>query len=396
MAIILQLGAGDLMRHSIRQIQTSGHQVYAVDKNPSAPAFDIADGHAPIDLIDVEGITAYARQINADAILAVNEAGVLAAASASQALGLRGLHPDTALKALDKGKMRQAWQTVNLSQPGFRIVTSPDEIAMIAPEIGYPLIIKPTMNWGSRGISRVDTAADLQWAIDFAAKNQRNGNIIVEQCIDGIEMTVEGLIHDGDVAILAKSDKEHQPHPKFRVAMGLNYPAKFDNSILQATDTLIVNAAHALGIDNCAIHAEVMVLDEQVYLIEMGARPGGGHIFGQIVEAVSGVPMPQTLTGILLGEAVNIHAKYQRGAVYRFFAPPTGIFRGASGIDDAKNLAGILDFGFHMERGTVVHPIEGDADRPGYCVTSAPTREAAMALADKAVAMMRYTMEPLS
>jgi biotin carboxylase len=395
MATILQLGAGELMKHSIRQIQAMGHQVYVLDKNPNAPSFAIADGHAPIDLVDIDSIINYAQKIGASAIIAVNEAGVLSAAHASQRLGLRGLNPDTAIKALDKGMMRQAWQKAKLSQPDFILVDSAKKIPAAAEKIGYPLIIKPTMNWGSRGISRVESPDDLQWSMNFAAKHQRNGNIIVEQCIDGTEMTIEGLSQDGFVSILAKSDKEHQPHPKFRVAMGLNYPAKFDHAILKQADGLIVNAAKALGIDHCAIHAEAMVLEGKVYLIEMGARPGGGHIFGQIVEAASGVCMPQALTNILLGENVDIRPKHQNGAVYRFFAPQPGIFQSAEGVEEARKIEGVLDFGFHMEAGTVVDAIEGDADRPGYCVTTGATREEAMAIADKAVATMRYTMESL-
>jgi biotin carboxylase len=392
MAIILQLGAGELMKHSIRQIQALGHKVYAIDKNPDAPAFAVADGHAAIDLVDVDGITNYAREIDANAILAVNEAGVLSAAHASQRLGLRGLDPDTAIKALDKGMMREAWDAAKLSQPKFVVVDSIEKIPQAAAEIAYPLILKPTMNWGSRGISRVNSAEELGWAMDFAATNQRTGRFIIEACVDGTEMTIEALMQDGEVSILAKSDKEHQPHPRFRVAMGLNYPAKFSADILAQTDELISNAAKALGLDNCAIHSEAMLLDGTVYLIEMGARGGGGHIFGQIVEAVSGVSMPQALIKILLGEKTDIQPKYQRGAVYRFFAPPQGIFMGAEGVEEARKLEGVLDFGFQMETGCVVRAIEGDADRPGYCVTTGANREEAMALADKAVGMMRFTM----
>jgi len=389
---ILQLGAGELMKHSIRGIQGLGHRVYAVDRNPTAPAFEVADGSAAIDLVDTDGITDYAREIGADAILAVNEAGLLAAAEASQRLGLNHISPEIALRALDKGLMREAWNAAGLSQPKFQIV---DEIAKIpdaALKIGYPLILKPTRNWGSRGISRADTPSDLEWSMEFAGQHQRSGRFIVEQCVDGIEMTVEGLVKNGEVQILAKSDKEHQPHPRFRVAMGLNYPAKFPEAILQQTDELIIKAAQALGLNNCAIHAEVMVVGEEVYLIEMGARPGGGHIFGQIVEAASGVSMPRALAQILLGEEVNITPKHQHGAVYRFFAPPAGIFQSASGIEEAKALPGVLDFGFHLEPGTLVGAIEGDADRPGYCVTTGETREEAMRIADQAIATMRYEM----
>lgn len=105
---------------------------------------------------------------------------------------------------------------------------------------------------------------------------------------------------------------------------------------MQKTDLLMEQVVYALGVDNAAFHAEAMVHNEEIYLVEMGARPGGGHIFGQIVEAASGVVMPQALSQILLGEETDITAKHQRGACYRFFAPPTGIFVSATGTDENR------------------------------------------------------------
>lgn len=394
MATILQLGAGTLMKHSIRQIQAMGHAVYVVDKNPHAPAFDIAEGHAPIDLIDRQAITDYARQISADAILAVNEAGVLSAAFASQALGLRGLHPETAMKALDKGLMRQAWSQHQLSQPDYLLVDQPDEVAAAAQSIGFPVIVKPTMNWGSRGISIARDAQQLPWSIDFAQAHRRpNSRLSVESYIDGLEMSVEGLVYNGQVHILARSDKVLQAHERYCVDQALHYPADLPQALLTQVDDLTTAAVHALGLDNCAIHGELRVRDGQAYLIEMAARPGGGHIFGQIVEAVSGISMPQALTNILLDQTVALLPHYQRGAVYRFFTPPPGIFQGVSGIEQAQQLAGVLDFGFDMAPGTRVEPYSNGAARPGYCVTTADTREAAIALAERAIDMLNYTMQ---
>lgn len=396
MATILQLGAGVLMKHSIRQIQALGHQVYAIDRNPQAPAFPLADGHAALDLVDTDGIVRYARQIGADAILAANEAGVLAAAEASAQLGLRGLPPEVAMRALDKGAMRTAWERAHLSQPRFRIVASQDAIAAAAQEIGYPLVLKPTRNWGSRGTSLVESADGLAWAIDFAAEHQRSGRFIVEQRVDGLELNVDGLVQGGRLHILSRSDKSLHPHPRYRVEMQHNYPARLREEQRRIVDALVADAVRALGLDDCAIHAEVMLDGETAYLIEMAGRPGGGHIFGQIVGAVSGVSMPQALCRILLGETVDLTPTLQRGAVYRFFGPQeAGIFRSVEGLEEAQALPGVLDFGFHMEPGTVVHPVRSGAERPGYCVVVAETREQAEALAQEAVAHVRYILDPL-
>lgn len=382
------------MTHSIRQIQHMGHRVYAVDGNPNAPGFALTDGHAPIDLGDADGIEAYARDIGADAVLAANEAGVLAAAIASERLGLRNLPVAVAWRALDKGLMRETWAQHQLPQPDFIIVAQLDAVPAAAAQLGYPVILKPTRNWGSRGISRADSPDDLAWSMAHAQRFQRGGSrFIVERFIDGIEVMLDGLVQDGRVQVLAKSDKVMQAHPRYRVTMHINYPPDLAAAQLERVDALAAQAVRALRIENGAFHAELFVTDDDIYLIEMAGRPGGGHIFGQVVEATSGVCMPQALTQILLGEPAALQPAYQRGASYWFFAPPPGVFIAAHGIEAARAVPGVLDFGFSMEPGTRVQSIEHGAARPGYCVTQGATRAEAMHIAAQAVGMMRYEMQ---
>jgi biotin carboxylase len=389
---VLQLGAGRLMCQSIHKLREIGLQVLAADEAPDAPGFALVEDHAVIDIRDTASVAGFARSKDVDLILAVNEAGVLAASEASHQLGLPSLPPDVARRCLHKGLMREAWQTAGLPQPGFRRVASADAIASAASAIGYPVILKPAMNWGSRGVSRIAEAGDLLWAIDYARANSRDGEFIVEECISGTEMTIEGLVKRGQVQILARSDKEPQEHPRYRVAMALNYPARFADRQLQQSTEVVTKAAHALAIGNGAFHCECMVNDAGVFLLEMGGRPGGGHIFGQIVEAASGICMPQALARLLLGDDPDIRPVYHRGACYKFFAPPPGVFREACGVSEAPRFPGVLDFGFHMRPGTIVSAIAGDADRPGFAVTTGNTREEAIECADRAIASIRYVM----
>src|SRR5690606_19557224 len=102
------------------------------------------------------------------------------------------------------------------------------------------------------------------------------------------------------------------------------------------------------------------------------------------------------LASILLDLPYELHPIYQRGAVYRFFTPPSGVFLGADGIHKARALEGILDFGFTMQAGTKVEPYADGAARPGYCVATGNTRDEAIEIAEKAISMMTYTMESLS
>jgi biotin carboxylase len=387
---ILHLGAGKLMINNIRILKDAGYRVFVADKSIDAPGFPFADSYKTIDIIDSNKLLEYAIEIKANAIMAVNDAGVLAASEVCEKIGLPGCSVEAVRRATDKGLMRESWSHYGLSQPKFIICTSREEIIIAIDKIGFPCVLKPCLNWGSRGVSVIHTKDDVNWAVNFAFNNNRNNRFIVEEYINGFEVTVEGLVKNNEVSILANSDKEHQYHPNFRVAMSLNYPAELQANLFEKLDSLIINAVKSLEINNAAFHAECMIRGEEVFLVEMAARPGGGHIFSFIVEAVSGINMPITLAKILSGEEVDIWPKYNRGACYKFFNAPPGIYRALHHLDEARKTKGVLDIDFDLEPGTSVGAISGDADRPGYIVTSGKDRAHAVQVAQGAFDKLKF------
>ena len=395
---ILQLGAGAWMKWTIRRLRGLGYRVFAADKTPNAPAFAEADGHAPIDIVDAAAIEAYAREIGADLVMVVNGAGVISGAQASARLGLPALPVEVAVRSQDKGLCRDAWKAAGLAQPAYRVVDAVDAIAEAADEIGYPVVVKPTRRWGSRGVSLLPDASHLDEALALlrAEAGPADGTkYIVEAQLFGTELSVEGLVQNGHVQILAAGDKVMQDHPVYRVGMILNYPAAIRTEQEVAVERTISAAIRAMGIENGAFDAECIVSDDAVSLIEINPRPGGGHIFGQIVEAVSGVCMPEAYVKILLGQPTDMTPKQRHGVCYKFFnAPGRGVFHGVSGLDEARRMPGVLDMAFEMATGTRVRPIAADADRHGFVVAEGADREDAIRIADHAIASLRFEMTP--
>jgi biotin carboxylase len=127
-------------------------------------------------------------------------------------------------------------------------------------------------------------------------------------------------------------------------------------------------------------------------MIEMAGRPGGGHIFGAIVEAVSGVSMPQALTQILLGEDIDPSAKFSRGACYKFFNAPAGVFESIDQLEEAKDMEGVIDLGFTMASGTEVKTMDHGANRPGFVVAQGNNRTEAIRRAEAAYAALKFNM----
>jgi biotin carboxylase len=393
MSNILQLGAGTLMIQSVIELKKLGFSMFLADQNPDAPAYPFSDCYRAFDIKNPEHVKQYAIDIKADVIIAVNEAGVYSAAKASQDLGLKNHKPESVKYFTDKGHMREKWKSEDLSQPNFIVVNSWKRIKKAIDDIGLPIILKPCLNWGSKGISLISEQDKIEEAINFAKNFCINERYIIEEFIPGKEMTIEGIVQNTELSILTYSDKTHQPHPFYRVAMSLNYPGNFEQDVILRMKLLIKNAVNSLEIIDGAIHAECMINDKGIYLIELAGRPGGGHIFSYIVKAASGISMPEALVRILLDENIDIKPRFQKGACYKFFTPPTGIFKKIKGIEEAKRLEGILDIGFNMKEGTLVEPISGDADRPGYIVSYGETREDAVKNADNAYNHFTFIMQ---
>lgn len=396
---IVQLGAGAWMRHTVRRLRAEGYRVVALDKDPLAPAFADADDHAVVDIVDPDAIERFARALPTlpDLLMVVNGAGVVSGAIASDRLGLPALAVEVAQRAQDKGRCREAWRAAGLPQPDYRIVDRVEQIATAAREVGYPVIVKPTRKWGSRGVTRAPDAAAIEGAATAAAAEPdpapgSPGAFIVESCVSGLEVSVEGLVQDGKAHVLAVGDKEMQEHPRYRVGLVLRYPSALPAATLGLIEEVVGRAIGALGIARGAFDAECMVDEGRVTLIELNPRPGGGHIFGQIVETVSGVCMPLAYAKVMLGQPVSIAPPWRRGACYRFFAPPPGVFRGVSGLEAARASDGVLDVGFHLTPGTRIQPVAADADRPGFVLASGADAREADANAARALAKIAFTM----
>ena len=90
------------MSRSIQKIQELGYEVFCVDMNAHAPAFAFANGHAAVNISDVQGVGRYADEIGADVVLALNDAGVLPAVYANKKRGLKCYDPEQVKYFTDK------------------------------------------------------------------------------------------------------------------------------------------------------------------------------------------------------------------------------------------------------------------------------------------------------
>jgi len=205
---VMLLGSGELGKEVIIALQRLGVEVIAVDRYPNAPGHQVAhrahvinmaDGAALAALIEQEQPALVVPEIEAiatDTLAALEQAGKITCiptASAAQ------------LTMNREGIRRLAAETLGLATSPYRFASSLAELQAATAEIGFPCVIKPVMSSSGKGQSKIDSAAEVAAAWDYAAAGSRvdAGRVIVEGFIDFdyeiTLLTVRSIGADGQI-----------------------------------------------------------------------------------------------------------------------------------------------------------------------------------------------------
>src|SRR2546430_4664592 len=174
--------------------------------------------HRRLDFGNVEAptqrIVALARMHPLAAIVAVDDAGTLLAATAARALGLPHNPVDAVEAARDKKRMRERFARAGLLTPRFTTAAIDADAQTIAASVGYPCVVKPIDLSASQGVVKVDDAASFPAvfarvaAIVAACRpNGARHSVLIEDFIPGEEVAVEALLRGGELEVLAIFDK---------------------------------------------------------------------------------------------------------------------------------------------------------------------------------------------
>jgi biotin carboxylase len=153
----------------------------------------------------------------------------------------------------------------------------------------FPVIIKPVDSSGSRGITVCYSAENFRAGIEKALKYSRSGNVIIEQYIDGDEITVNYIIEDGNVILTSIHDRYFNTEQEgvLKTPDIYIYPSRYTKLYLEHIDPLVTKMLRATGLKNGSIFMQACVKDNNVYFYETGMRLNGCKIY-QIVDAEHG------------------------------------------------------------------------------------------------------------
>lgn len=391
---LLILGASNLQLPAIIKAKEMGLYVGVVDYNPDAIGLPYADEYFNVSTIDEEGVFQVARDFKADGIMTLaTDMPVRSVANACEKLGLIGIPYGTAIKATDKAEMIKAFAANNVEHPWFKIIDNQTNISDIKGCVSYPCICKPTDNSGSRGVLLVCNEAELDNAIQYSANNGRTGRVILEQYLQGKEVSVEIVVYKGIVHVLAVTDKLTTGAPHF-VEMGHSQPSQIDEENLLLIKNLAIRAIKALEISYGAAHVEVMLTEKGPVMIELGARLGGDCITTHLVPLSTGIDMVKATIDIALGDVPNLEPIIKSAAVIRYFSSQRGTLLGVEGYKEATKIKNVSEIVILRKIGDKIDEVTNSISRIGYVISVGGSLREAIDACSAVLKMVKFVISP--
>lgn len=353
---------------AILKAKEMGLHVAVVDFNPQAIGIQYADKYYNASTMDEDAVLAAAEDYQPDGIMTLaTDMPMRGVAKASDKLHLHSISYETAVKATDKYDMIKAFKAYGVPSPWYYDVDTIDDLKALEGKVSFPCIMKPTDNAGSHGVAKVNSFDELVDNYEYSHSCSRHGKVIIEEYLDGPEVSVEVMVVNGEVNILQITDKITTDAPHF-VEMGHTQPSRLPDVIQQQIREVATSACKSLGINKGPAHVEMRATSRGPVMIELGARMGGDNITTHLVPLSTGIDMVKATIMVALGEEPNITPTLHNGSAIRYFEVPFGKIVSITGVAEAEKLSGVKQITFTKEVGEESTPIECSNDRIGFVI----------------------------
>lgn len=390
---IMFVGAGKFQLPGIRKAREMGLFVIATDGDSGAPGLKLADISYVLDVKDLKANLDVARKNSIDGILAVaSDVSLKTVGAISQELRLPGLSLDVIERCTDKELMRNAFFKNRVPSPKSYAVYSYEELLEKAGRIGYPLVVKPADNAGSRGVRMVFTKQNLNEAYLTALKNSRKGKVLIEEFMEGFEVSVEAFIYEGRMNVIALSDKV-RTSPPYLLDIKVIFPSAYPYNIRKEIIKVAENVIEAVGINIGPVHMELMMTKDGPVPVEVAARGPGFKVFTDILPMITGIDLLKVLIQISLNEKPSLKKTKNMSSVIKFINVKSGILKKISGLDKAIKVEDIYDLELYVKEGDKVNELTCGSDRIGHIISIAGTREKAEKAINKAESLLKIEVE---
>ena len=324
----------------IKELQQRGYFVILADYYENPIARDYADRFYQKSTLDVEAMRAIAVEEKVDMIITCCTDQALAVVSRlSEELGLPCyVGTDIGLWVTNKQYMKDIFRKNGIPTASHQIVKDYSEVESRE----YPLIVKPVDCNSSKGVVKVRNDEELKAAVETAVEFSRTNTAVVEQFIDGKEISVDLFVTNGKAKVLCLSCNEKIPNDKKFIIYKNRCLYEGSDELRAKIEKVGQQIVDAFGLKNCPMLIQLLNKDDDIWVIEFSARTGGCVKY-RMIELVSGVNIIKATVDLFENKLPELAPyKSPNYVANEFIYCENGEFSHFEGFEECKQ-AGIIE-----------------------------------------------------
>lgn len=307
---IMLLGGISYLLPVIEAAHQQGYYVITADYLPNNIAHHYSDEYCNVSIVEPTAVLRIAQAKQIDGIISFGvDPGVVSAAYVQEQMGLPSMGPYESVKILqNKDRFRAFLKEHKFNVPNAKSYHCKSDALQDIDWLRFPVIVKPTDSAGSKGVSRVDTLAQYESALDLAFSKSISGNIIVEDFIEkrGCSSDSDSFLKDGQwqfISFNAQRFDTDAINPYTPAAY--TWPSTFSISEENYLKKELQRLIDLLHMRTSVFNIETRVSSNGVpYIMECTPR-GGGNRLCEMLHYATGIDMITAQVRAAVGDSID-------------------------------------------------------------------------------------------
>jgi carbamoyl-phosphate synthase large subunit len=312
--------------HAALALREDGYETIMVNCNPETVStdFDTSDRlyFEPLTLEDVLEIVH--KESPGGVIVQFGGQTPLKLARALEAakVPIIGTSPDSIDLAEDRERFQQLLEQIALKQPPNRTATNPDQAVVLAEEIGYPLVVRPSYVLGGRAMDIVHGEDELRRYMRDAVRVSNDSPVLLDRFLDHAkEVDVDAICDGKDVLIGGIMEHIEQAGVHSGDSACSIPPYSLSVQIQDEMRRQMRLMALELGVVGL-MNAQFALRGDDVYVLEVNPRASRTVPF---VSKATGLPLAGIAAKVMAGNSL-VNQGYTKEIIPNFYSVKEAVF----------------------------------------------------------------------
>lgn len=350
----------------IKELKEKDYKVILADYLDNPPAKKEADCFYQVSTLDEKAIYEVGKTEDVDLIItACTDQALLTMANVSAKLGLPCyLSVEAARDVTNKFYMKKIFEKFNIPSADYIVLENDDCIDTLLELVNFPYVVKPCDCNSSKGVIKVEKKEELIAAVKKAFCLSRSRKVVVENYLCGTEVSIDVWIKNKNpqILLITETKKMNEAVGAFTIYQS-KYPVLISKKIEQKIQNISKQICDAFLLENGPMLIQAVIKNDEVYVLEFGARMGGGSKY-KLIEQACGINIMKEYVEFVLDKSDVKIMPLIKNKMYEmdFVYANNGTIREIIGLEQLKNDNCIREYFVYKENGSVINQklVSGD------------------------------------